>query len=98
MISRAQHYQLEKNTNDSFRNTRTLRMNFFLEFLNWNMNYHIEHHINPAIPFYNLPKFNKFLRKKYEKDIIYLNSFGKEGIFKFIILILRDNFLLKKFG
>jgi len=98
MISRAQHYQLEKNTNDSFRNTRTLRMNFFLEFLNWNMNYHIEHHINPAIPFYNLPKFNKFLRKKYEKDIIYLNSFDKEGIFKFIILILRDNFLLKKFG
>jgi hypothetical protein len=44
-----------------------------------------------------LPKFNKFLRQKYEKDIIYLNSFDKEGIFTFIFLILRDNFLLKKF-
>jgi len=97
MIGRAQHYQLEHNSNDTFKNTRTIRMNFLLEFLNWNMNYHIEHHINPAIPFYNLPKFHKQIRERVGNDIVHTKSFNRDGIVNFIILILRDNFLLKKF-
>jgi fatty acid desaturase len=97
MIGRAQHYQLAHNSNDTFQNTRTIRMNFLLEFLNWNMNYHIEHHINPAIPFYNLPKFHKKIRERIGNDIIHIKSFDRDGIVNFIILILRDNFILKKF-
>jgi fatty acid desaturase len=96
MVGRAQHYKLEHNSNDTFKNTRTIRMNFLLEFLNWNMNYHIEHHINPAVPFYNLPKFHKQIRERIGNEIIHIKSFDKDGIINFIILILRDNFLSKK--
>jgi len=98
MIGRAQHYQLKHNSKNTFENTRTVRINFLLEFLNWNMNYHIEHHINPAIPFYNLPKFHKQIKERIGTDIIHIKSFDKDGIINFIILILRDNFLLKKFA
>jgi fatty acid desaturase len=96
MVGRAQHYKLEHNSNDTFKNTRTIRINFLLEFLNWNMNYHIEHHINPAVPFYNLPKFHKQIRERIGNEIIHIKSFDKDGIINFIILILRDNFLSKK--
>jgi fatty acid desaturase len=34
-------------------------------FLYWNMQYHIEHHMYPGVPFYNLPK----LRKAIEHDL-----------------------------
>lgn len=34
---------------------RTYTCNRFLGFLYWNMQYHVEHHMFPAVPFYNLP-------------------------------------------
>jgi fatty acid desaturase len=31
-------------------------------FLYWNMQYHIEHHMFPAVPFYNLPKLHRAIK------------------------------------
>jgi len=98
MVARSQHYMLDHNTLDTFKNTRTIKMSKFFEFLNWNMNYHIEHHINPAIPFHNLPKFNNILKSQEIERTVNSNSFEKEGIFQFILRIFKDNFLLKKFS
>lgn len=44
---------------------RTYTCNRFLGFLYWNMQYHVEHHMFPAVPFYNLPR----LRKAIEHDL-----------------------------
>jgi fatty acid desaturase len=44
---------------------RTYTCNRFLGFLYWNMQYHVEHHMFPAVPFYNLPA----LRKAIERDL-----------------------------
>ena len=49
------------NKTDFRENTRTVKLNPILEFLYWNMNYHIEHHMFPKIPFYNLKKLHVFL-------------------------------------
>ena len=38
---------------------RTFTCGRFLGFLYWNMQYHIEHHTYPAVPFYNLPAIRK---------------------------------------
>jgi fatty acid desaturase len=38
-------------------NTRTVHLNPFLSFLYMHMEYHIEHHIFPTIPFHALAKF-----------------------------------------
>ena len=44
---------------------RTYTCNWFPAFLYWNMQYHVEHHMFPAVPFYNLPA----LRKAIEHDL-----------------------------
>jgi fatty acid desaturase len=44
---------------------RTYTCGWLPAFLYWNMQYHVEHHMFPAVPFYNLPK----LRKAIEHDL-----------------------------
>ena len=41
-----------------FDNTRTTFTNRLVRFLAWNMPYHAEHHVFPAVPFYKLPEFH----------------------------------------
>ena len=89
MISRAQHYGLEKNSDDILKTTRTVYLNKFLSFLNWNMNYHIEHHLYPMVPFYNLSKLNILINNKTEKTY-------KNDLSEFIKILFRDNFLTIK--
>ena len=38
-------------------------MNIVNRFLYWNMNYHIEHHIFPTVPYYNLPALRRYLEE-----------------------------------
>ena len=58
-----QHLGLELHSDDFRKNTRTVRMSYFLEFLYSNMNYHMEHHMFPGIPYYNLPQLHQKLRQ-----------------------------------
>ncbi len=39
-------------------NTRTTLTSSAVKFLTWNMPYHCEHHLYPAVPFHNLPKLH----------------------------------------
>ena len=47
---------------DMLRNTRTTFTNPLVRFIAWNMPYHVEHHVNPAVPFHRLPAFHRVLR------------------------------------
>ena len=53
-----------------FENSRTVYTNKLICFLAWNMPYHTEHHIFPAVPFYKLPKLHKLTKPhlKYTSD------------------------------
>lgn len=42
-------------TGNNYDNTRTTYTGWPLRLIFWNMSYHAEHHINPAIPFHALP-------------------------------------------
>jgi len=46
--------------------TRTITSNRLVSFLFLNVNYHLEHHLFPAVPWYNLPKLHLLLRHEYE--------------------------------
>jgi len=37
-------------------NCRTVMMNPAFRFLYWNMNYHVEHHMFPMVPYHALPR------------------------------------------
>ena len=60
-----QHIGMEPDVADWRRSTRTYLAGPFVCFFYWNMNYHVEHHMFAAVPFYNLPK----LRKVLEPDL-----------------------------
>jgi fatty acid desaturase len=51
----SQHIGLAEDVTDHRLNSRTIRMNPVFRFLYWNMNYHVEHHIFPNVPFHALP-------------------------------------------
>lgn len=40
-----------------------------MSYLYWNMNYHAEHHMYAAVPFYNLPKLHRALKSDFPKPI-----------------------------
>lgn len=46
-------------TPDLTRNTRTTRPSLLLRAIFWNMSYHAEHHLCPAVPFHALPKLHR---------------------------------------
>jgi Na+-transporting NADH:ubiquinone oxidoreductase subunit F len=53
-----QHAGLAENVLDHRLNCRTIYMNPIHRFLYWNMNYHVEHHMFPLVPFHALPKLH----------------------------------------
>lgn len=54
-----QHAGLAEDTLDHRLNSRTIHMNRLHRYLYWNMNYHIEHHMFPNVPFHALPALSK---------------------------------------
>ncbi len=50
-----QHAGLQEDVLDHRLNTRTVYMNPVLRFLYSNMNYHVEHHMFPTVPYHALP-------------------------------------------
>ncbi len=45
-----------------FENTRTTFTTRLVRFFMWNMPYHTEHHIFPAVPFHRLPELHRMIR------------------------------------
>jgi fatty acid desaturase len=57
-----QHGGLAEDVLDHRLNSRTVCMNPVLRFLYWNMNYHIEHHMFPMVPYHALPALHEDLK------------------------------------
>ncbi len=50
-----------------FTATRTVLSNKFVSFMMCNLNYHLEHHLFPGVPWYNLPKIYSLLQEEYRR-------------------------------
>ncbi|HMD60832.1 MAG TPA: NADH:ubiquinone reductase (Na(+)-transporting) subunit F, partial [Opitutaceae bacterium] len=57
-----QHAGLAENVLDHRLNCRTVRMNFVNRYLYWNMNYHVEHHMFPLVPYHALPRLHDVVK------------------------------------
>lgn len=65
ILAIAQHYGTDGPAHgDYFLSTRTVKLNRFLSFLYANMNYHVEHHLYPEIPYYNLHRVHNEILPK----------------------------------
>lgn len=57
-----QHAGLAENVLDHRLNCRTVYMNPISRFIYWNMNYHVEHHMFPLVPYHALPKLHAAIK------------------------------------
>ncbi len=57
-----QHAGLAENVLDHRLNCRTVYMNPVHRFLYWNMNYHVEHHMFPLVPYHALPRLHEAVK------------------------------------
>jgi MocE subfamily Rieske [2Fe-2S] domain protein len=57
-----QHAGLAENVLDHRLNCRTVMMNPIHRYLYWNMNFHVEHHMFPLVPYHALPQLHALVK------------------------------------
>jgi len=62
-----QHAGLAENVLDHRLNCRTVYMNPVNRYLYWNMNYHMEHHMFPLVPYHALPRLHALVKADMPK-------------------------------
>jgi fatty acid desaturase len=62
MAGLLQHGGLADNVTDHRLNSRTVYMNPVSRFIYWNMNYHVEHHMFPMVPYHALHRLHALIR------------------------------------
>jgi fatty acid desaturase len=62
MVGLLQHGGLAEDVIDHRLNTRTVLINPISRFLYLNMNYHVEHHMFPMVPYHALPKLHETIK------------------------------------
>ena len=62
MVGLLQHGGLADDVLDHRLNSRTVYMNPLSRFVYWNMNYHVEHHMFPMVPFHALPRLHALIK------------------------------------
>ena len=62
MCGHLQHAGLTDNVLDHRLNSRTVYINPVSRHLYWNMNYHIEHHMFPMVPYHALPRLHALIK------------------------------------
>jgi fatty acid desaturase len=62
MTGLLQHGGLADNVTDHRLNSRTVYMNPVSRFIYWNMNYHVEHHMFPMVPYHALPRLHALIK------------------------------------
>ncbi len=62
MCGHLQHAGLADNVLDHRLNSRTVYMNKVSRYIYWNMNYHVEHHMFPMVPYHALPRLHELIK------------------------------------
>ena len=62
---------------DVLLNTRVIRSNVFMRWLGWNMQYHCQHHLFAAVPFYRLPELDSYIGARLPQPVSYLQAFNE---------------------
>jgi fatty acid desaturase len=84
LCNNTQHVGLQDNMPDFRLCTRTIRLNPFVQFLYWHMNFHIEHHMYAAVPCYHLGRLHEAIKHDLPPTPVGLYATWQE-----IIAILR---------
>lgn len=64
LVAIPQHAEMRADVTDLRLSTRTWRTHPIVNFFQWNMAYHLEHHLYPMVPFHALPGLHALVRDK----------------------------------
>ncbi|MER9856411.1 MULTISPECIES: fatty acid desaturase family protein [unclassified Mesorhizobium] len=96
MTGLLQHGGLADNVTDHRLNSRTVYMNPISRFIYWNMNYHVEHHMFPMVPYHALPRLHALIKH----DLPVPNKSIMDGYREMVPALLRqlrnEDYFLKR--
>lgn len=96
VYSLTQHAGLAENVLDHRLNCRTVCMNRIHRYLYWNMNYHIEHHMFPLVPYHALPKLHTIIKDDCPSPYSSLIAAWKEIIPTILIQMYDPAYYVKR--
>lgn len=91
-----QHGGLADNVTDHRLNSRTVYMNPISRFIYWNMNYHVEHHMFPMVPYHALPRLHAMIKHDLPEPNPSMLHGYREMIPAFLRQLRNEDYFLKR--
>jgi fatty acid desaturase len=96
MTGLLQHGGLADNVTDHRLNSRTVYMNPISRFIYWNMNYHVEHHMFPMVPYHALPKLHELIKHDLPAPTPSILAGYREMIPAFLRQLRYEDYYIKR--
>ncbi|MER8436553.1 fatty acid desaturase family protein [Mesorhizobium sp. M1312] len=96
MTGLLQHGGLAENVIDHRLNSRTVYMNPISRFIYWNMNYHVEHHMFPMVPYHALPRLHELIKHDLPAPTPSILAGYREMIPAFLRQLRNEDYFLKR--
>lgn len=96
MTGLLQHGGLADNVVDHRLNSRSVYMNPFSRFVYWNMNYHVEHHMFPMVPYHALPQLHEMIKHDLPAPNKSIIEGYREMIPAFLRQLRNEDYFLKR--
>ncbi|TIM70872.1 MAG: fatty acid desaturase [Mesorhizobium sp.] len=96
MTGLLQHGGLAENVIDHRLNSRTVHMNPISRFIYWNMNYHVEHHMFPMVPYHALPRLHELIKHDLPAPTPSILAGYREMVPAFLRQLRNEDYFLKR--
>ena len=96
MTGLLQHGGLAENVTDHRLNSRSVLMNPVSRFIYWNMNYHVEHHMFPMVPYHALPRLHELIKHDLPAANASILSGYREMVPAFLRQLRYEDYFVKR--
>jgi fatty acid desaturase len=96
MCGLLQHGGLAEDVTDHRLNTRSVLMNPISRFIYLNMNYHVEHHMFPMVPYHALPRLHQTIKHDLPTPSPSIIAGYREMIPAFLRQLRYENYFIKR--
>lgn len=96
LVGLLQHGGLADNVTDHRLNSRTVYINPISRFIYLNMNYHVEHHMFPMVPYHALPRLHELIKHDLPAPNPSILHAYREMVPAFVRQLRNEDYFLKR--